>query len=142
MQRVGRFLMRRREDRCLMIHAWCLSALVRAGLWLLPLKTLQHVLTWRLSTFQTNPVAGPIDSIRITAAVQTAAGYIPNATCLVQALVAARLLKRSGYPVTLQIGVNKDANKQLRAHAWLETHGTIVLGRFDDNSYTSILVWK
>ena len=66
----------------------------------------------------------------ITAAVEAAAGIIP-ATCLTQALAAQFLLARAGHRSAFRIGVMTIEGK-LKAHAWLEQTGGIVIGRVAD----------
>ena len=61
-------------------------------------------------------------------AVELAARNVPwNAVCLPQALAAKALLYRRGYSSTLHLGVQQ-ANSELKAHAWLEANGVIVVG--------------
>jgi len=48
--------------------------------------------------------------------------------CLPQALVVECLYKRRGFDASLRIGVTKDENNQLLAHAWVESGGDIVIG--------------
>jgi hypothetical protein len=48
--------------------------------------------------------------------------------CLVQALAAKALLSRAGYPTLIRIGVAASEDGKLRAHAWLERDGEIVIG--------------
>jgi hypothetical protein len=47
--------------------------------------------------------------------------------CLVQALVAHRLLRQAGQPTVLRIGVTPERGALL-AHAWLEDRGRVVIG--------------
>jgi hypothetical protein len=49
-----------------------------------------------------------------------------RATCLRESLVTCWLLRRSGIPAALTIGVGKDA-ADFRAHAWVELHGEPVI---------------
>jgi len=53
---------------------------------------------------------------------------VPRASCLTQALAAAILLARHGYPATLRLGVAKNPDGSLRAHAWIESGGQTMLG--------------
>lgn len=48
--------------------------------------------------------------------------------CLAQALVAERVLRQAGAAPTVRIGVAQDADGPLRAHAWVECDGDIVVG--------------
>lgn len=51
-----------------------------------------------------------------------------DGTCLTQALTAQQLLQANGYPAELRIGVAKQADGKLLAHAWVESEGMIVVG--------------
>jgi hypothetical protein len=44
-------------------------------------------------------------------------------TCLKRATTLFYLLRLSGYPVELRVGVRRENGKQLEAHAWLTLHG-------------------
>jgi hypothetical protein len=48
--------------------------------------------------------------------------------CLAQALVVERLLRRSGAVADLRLGVVKAPDGELRAHAWVECDGEVVIG--------------
>lgn len=52
---------------------------------------------------------------------------MPARPCLTQALVGRLFLAREGVDATLHIGVAK-SDGDLRAHAWLEQDGVIILG--------------
>lgn len=65
---------------------------------------------------------------RITWAVTAVAVRVPRATCLTQALAATLILVRHGHPATLRVGVAKNDDGSLRAHAWLESDGRTILG--------------
>ena len=56
--------------------------------------------------------------------------------CLIQALVLWVQMKRRGYPASLKIGVKKDIESSLKAHAWVESSGAILIGNLTDlNDY-------
>jgi hypothetical protein len=62
-------------------------------------------------------------------AVETVArALLPAGPCLSQAIVADMLLRRRGYPSVLRIGVAHGARGELRAHAWVESDGEVVIG--------------
>lgn len=48
--------------------------------------------------------------------------------CLPRALAALVLLRRRGVPAELRIGVGRDADGALKAHAWVESEGAVVAG--------------
>jgi hypothetical protein len=55
-------------------------------------------------------------------------------SCLEEALVLARTLGRAGHVATVRIGVAR-AGARLRAHAWLEHEGRVLLGSADGTAY-------
>ncbi|HIK30438.1 MAG TPA: lasso peptide biosynthesis B2 protein [Oscillatoriales cyanobacterium M59_W2019_021] len=59
--------------------------------------------------------------------------------CLARALAADFLLRHQGYSTQLRIGVAKDENGTLTAHAWLESEGQIAIGRVPNlSNYTAL----
>ena len=80
---------------------------------------------------------------QIAWAVRAAARYVPAANCLPQAIVAKQLLEEQGYQPVLRIGVQPPGLRaaedlSLKAHAWVEAGGRIVLGD-DDREYQTVL---
>ncbi|MGH9556977.1 MAG: lasso peptide biosynthesis B2 protein, partial [Terriglobales bacterium] len=65
---------------------------------------------------------------QIAWAVGVASGYVPGATCLVQALVAKSMMSRIGFPAQVRIGVRAGEQSRLQAHAWLVLSGQVILG--------------
>ena len=65
---------------------------------------------------------------QIAWAVRAAARYVPTANCLPQAIVAKQLLEEQGYHPVLRIGVQVPEALDLKAHAWVETGGRILVG--------------
>ena len=117
----------------LLLATVILVAAVRLLLWLLPSARLSW-LAKRMalhSASATSP-AGPHEARatvdNIAWAVTIAARYVPRATCLTQALTAQWLLTRSGCATHLRIGVAKGNDNVLKAHAWLECGGRVVVG--------------
>ena len=54
--------------------------------------------------------------------------FLGKNTCLPQALVAYLLIRRRSQSVELKIGVRKGDEGILRAHAWVEDQGKILIG--------------
>lgn len=69
------------------------------------------------------------DSIarRFSAGIQIAAGVLPFATCLPQAILARYVLGRRGYDAAIHIGV-RTVDGTLTAHAWTMSGRRIVSG--------------
>lgn len=62
---------------------------------------------------------------------------LPFATCLVNGLAGQYLLIRNGYHPTLHIGVKKETDRALAAHAWVTIDQQVVIGMIDDlDTYT------
>ncbi len=68
------------------------------------------------------------DMVEIIRLLATAARYVPNATCLTQAIVGSMLLRKQGINTALHIGVKKGIAGDIEAHSWLEYNGEIILG--------------
>ena len=127
MGRVRKFLHLSSRDQLFLVKTAGLVGLIRLGLWVLPFQTLGRLLT-KLSPATPAPPSNPVAANRIGWAVDITSRYIPDATCLTQALAAQFLLKRRGVAAELRIGVAKSATGQFEAHAWVESDGQVVIG--------------
>lgn len=134
MGRFARYLRWPAEKRRLFRRALATMALVRAGLWLLPFRTLQKMLAGTRA-----PATQPATPEEIAWATATAARFVPRATCLVQALAAQRLCLRAGHPACLRIGVRRDESSPFAAHAWLEVDGRVLVGAAEQEQFTPLL---
>lgn len=74
------------------------------------------------------PPASPELAARCRWAVERAAGLVPGATCLTQALAGRFLLARRRAGSTITIGVAPKETGGFRAHAWLRSGEQVVLG--------------
>ena len=61
--------------------------------------------------------------------------------CLVRALTARKLLNEKGIPSTLYLGVGKDENGAMVAHAWIRTGSYYVTGG-DGKDYATVATFK
>jgi len=78
---------------------------------------------------------GPADVDR---AVRSAATFVPRSTCLVRALAARILLARAGIPAGLRLGLAKDGEGGLDAHAWVECDDGTVVGDRGRPDYAAV----
>ena len=129
MGRLAKFFKLPGRDRWLLVRALLLVALVRLGLWVLPFNRVQR-LTERLRKRGTRRV--PISTDRIIWAVRTSSRSIPGASCLTQALATEVMLSRQGTPSQIRIGVAKNEDGKLEAHAWVESRGEVLIGGLPD----------
>ena len=85
------------------------------------------VLIERLARWSARPVGGTPPAPDSTAwRVDRLLRAMPwpwHHTCLKRASTLFFLLRRSGYPVVLQVGVRKEPGGKLEAHAWLLLNG-------------------
>jgi hypothetical protein len=115
-------------ERRLLAEALFVVPAVRLALSLLPFRLVHRGIaaaTRRLHGRAPSSVRTPE---RITWAVTAVAHRVPRATCLTQALAATLLLVRHGHSATLRVGVAKNDDGSLSAHAWLESGGRTILG--------------
>lgn len=115
-------------ERGLLASAFVLVASIRVALWLFPFRTLRPVLARLTSNAAPRqyPLAQTVE--RVPWAVAVAAAYVPGATCLIQALAGQILLARCGEVSQLHIGVAREERAGVRAHAWLDHGGRVVIG--------------
>jgi hypothetical protein len=127
MKNLRKFLFLQPFEQRLLLRAALLLWVARLGLWLLPLPALRRL----LAKLRTSERTSPEDSANIEKiiwAVTLASRYVPAATCLTQALAGRILLAQHGEPAILRIGVIKNEEGELDAHAWVESRGRIVIG--------------
>jgi hypothetical protein len=124
------------RDRALLLRALFWVAVVRAGLFLLPFRTVKRLAA------RARRRAAPIYSVgRCAWAVRASSRYVPGATCLTQALAAQVLLAESGYDSRIEIGVRKDEHRRFRAHAWVVCGEEIVIGGAEAYRYVPLAAW-
>jgi hypothetical protein len=128
------------SEQRLLIKTLALVWGIRLGLWILPFSALSDVVA-RISAGSPLDSAGPQQNLqlakRISSAVRRASRYVPAASCLTKAMATQVLLSRRGQISNLIIGVNKNPEGVLGAHAWVESNGKIIMGwRSDLRSYT------
>jgi hypothetical protein len=112
---------------------------VRAGLWLVSFRTLRRIVALLTKTGSGRTTQVPID--QLSRAVVGVSRYVPHATCLTQALALHIMLRRSRLQSRIRIGVAKEKGGCFEAHAWVESQGRVLIGDFDLNRYTPIMVW-
>jgi hypothetical protein len=76
---------------------------------------------------------------KVYRATRRSSVYLPfKEKCLIEAIVAKSLLKKYGMDSTLYLGVARDGNKELLAHAWLRYGNKIVVGKKGMDKYISV----
>lgn len=125
MNRVRRFFGAGARERWVIVGSFVHVIFYRLALWILPFRFVKR---W---TSNDGATISDVDEAvvgEIVRGVRFASRFIPDASCLTQALAARKLLARSGQRSDLKIGVSK-SDGDLEAHAWLEIDGRIILGK-------------
>jgi len=138
MERLRRFRSLPAEDRRRFLVALPVVAAVRAALWVLPFGKLRSLIARPARRRPGWLTRSPDEADRIAWSVESAARYVPRATCLTQALAGEVLLRRAGHPAEVRIGVAKDPAGTLEAHAWVESGGRVVIGDHDLHRFTTL----
>jgi Transglutaminase-like superfamily len=118
-------------ERWLLVEAGCWLGVTSLAVRLLPLRWI--VLLLRQHLAKSSPIATPsarhAPVRRIGWAVETMGRALPwECTCLVQALAGKGMLRRRGVPSTLYLGVARQGQTALTAHAWLQCGSEILTG--------------
>ena len=139
MRRLHKFMRLSRADRRLLLETAFLVGAVRLGLWLLPFRTVASLLRRMVPAIPRPKDQRQDFIVRASQAVRVTSRMVPKATCLTQALATQVLVSRHGYEARLHIGVAKDGEERLEAHAWVVSNGRVVIGdRVDLSHYTAL----
>lgn len=136
--RIRQWLGLSRAEQIWLLVALQLVAVVRASLWLLP-SSVSLRLVRRIAGANRARTIGHRPSLdRLTWAVEAASRRIPHASCLTQAVSAQLLLRHFGYSSQLCLGVARSAEGVFAAHAWVESHGRIIIGGANSAGFTPL----
>lgn len=133
-----------RRLRSLSLAQW--KHLLRA-LWLIPAARIvlaavpfKSILAYMDQIEPTGKVATPSFQAHASWALALVARHLlGDKPCLTQALAMQYLLQRRATPSTLRIGVKRDENGGLAAHAWIECENRVVIGGADSPSKYALL---
>jgi hypothetical protein len=121
-----------RARRHLLIEAVASLTIVWVGLRLLPFLKLQRLLDgWVALPIVRRDGRGIPELIEsVNWAITVVAARFSAATCLVQALAAAAMLRRRGLACRLRLGVRTrgEGGARIEAHAWVECDGRVAIG--------------
>ena len=127
------------SERRLLVSALFRLVAIRVGMWVIPLRVLLRRLHKMAVERDRLSGSNPLPPERIAWAIRVASRYLPGTmNCLVQALDAQSMLARRGHLARVRIGVAKDEGGQLKAHAWVECEGKIVIGGVGMSQYTAL----
>jgi hypothetical protein len=128
MGRIAKLMALPMARRWLLVKAAGLLALVRLALRIFPFPVVRPVLM-RAGRQYNRLSANRAPPLDIAWAVSAVSQCIPGGGhCLSQALTLQTFLTRRGYPSAVCFGVQKAAGTDLRAHAWVEYEGRVLIG--------------
>ena len=132
MKRLHKLISLTSSDRQLLVKTALLLGIIRLGLWLLPFQTLRRLVVRMIQTTSVQK-QDQVFVNKVVWAVRVVSRYMPGKVkCLARALTTQVLLGRCGYQSQIRIGVAKNKQGQLEAHAWVESQGRIIIGGLKD----------
>jgi len=134
MNKIRRFFQISLKDKFLLIKTYFLLWTVRLMLWVFKIQRIINFAE-KIGSSTNNK---SISIKRIVCAVNSTSPYVPRASCLTRSLVAKILFMQYGYKSEIKIGVAKDDDGELNAHAWVEVNNKTVIGS-SEIEYTPIL---
>ena len=139
MSRVRKFLVLASADRACLVEAAAWLGLARLAILVLPFRWLAPRLGRHMAQSPAKAAASAALLDRISWSVNTASRHLPwECKCLVQALAGKAMLRRRGVASTLYLGVAKDPEAGLQAHAWLRCGERILTGELALAGFTVI----
>jgi hypothetical protein len=139
MKKTFRFLFLPYRKKKLLVESLLLVLGIRLSLWILPFKWLnERLLSLNSTDFENRETDWNVVK-SVARSVRASSRYVPQASCLTQALATRTLLRLKGQNSWLKIGVDRDENDVFIAHAWIEVDGKIVIGRLPRHERLSVL---
>ena len=108
--------------------AWIIAT--RVALRLLPFDTIRKMMAKWGKTRKLDALSSASKKVEeIIWAVELTSRYLlRQRPCLTKALVGQMMLSQQGFATVLRIGVARNPDGTLQAHAWLEREGEIMIG--------------
>ncbi|MBI4382315.1 MAG: lasso peptide biosynthesis B2 protein [candidate division NC10 bacterium] len=139
-RRVHKVLQLSPGERAVLVQAWGFFLLVELALRILPFTRLLSLSNKVFLNRKGEAALGLVPSVpRLAWLVEVAGRYTPvTATCLKKALVLSWLLGRRGTQTGVRIGVAREKGR-LKAHAWLDLDGQVIIGHQELERYETLL---
>ena len=131
MRRLRKFLALPAAERGCLLEAACWLGLARLAILVLPFRRVAPFLGRHMARSPEQAGAAPADLLdRLSWALATTSRRLPwGCKCLAQAMAGKAMLQRRRLPSTLYLGLAKEGEAQLQAHAWLRCGQRILTGR-------------
>ena len=130
LSKISTFLRLSWADRWLILEALTWLGLARLAVLTLPFRWIAPYMGQVRAVSPVGDASVDVDQVRrIALAIRRASRHTPwDSNCLAQALTAKRMLHRRRINCTLYLGLAKDDDGQLQAHAWLRSGSFILTG--------------
>ena len=141
MTKINNYLRMPTNTKLLLIEAFFWSIVAKVAIEILPLKYYQQLLLTNQSKTSNLQRLEEIDQwvIKIKSVIYTLANNVPwEVKCYSQAIIAKQLFLKKGIHTTLKLGLAKDYNNQLVAHAWLLWGDQCITGGRNRYQFTPI----
>jgi hypothetical protein len=130
MNRLLKFIRLPAVERRLHLEAVLWLGIFRLAISILPFRWLSPALGDQTADVPTMPTERETDIARISKAVVTMGDHLPwKCGCLVQGLSGKTMLRLRGIESALILGLKKETESGLAAHAWLQCGGEILIGK-------------
>jgi len=140
MKRLIRFFKRPLAEKYLLLAAAFILVLTRLGLWILPFQILRELLESLSIEPRVFKNTAKVSVNEVARAIDTASKCIPlPMSCLTRALAGQVLLRQLHLDERLCIGVAKNDEGRLQAHAWIVSYGRVVIGYSKELSLYTLL---
>jgi hypothetical protein len=141
MSRLNKFIHLSGLERQLLVEAIVWLGLSRMAI-MMPFRWIAPCLGRQMAT---TPNTGhrhrhELELVRLISwAINTAGRHVPwDCKCLARAIAGKQMLRRRKIPSTLYLGLAKEENVGLKAHAWLKSGDIILTGHLEMPEYTVI----
>jgi hypothetical protein len=130
MNRLAKFARLSWPDRLLFLEAALWLGIARLAILLIPFRWIALLLGKHMaeSPVSMEPTHRSLAE-HVSWAIRTASRHVPwKSRCLVQAMAVKGMLRLRGIPSTIYMGLAKDEDDNLKAHAWLRSGDMVVVG--------------
>lgn len=140
MSRLNKFFALSAADRTFLLEAVFWLGLARLAILMLPFRWIAPLLGTNMAQTPPTAAAAPEDILdRISWALTTASRHLPwECKCLARAMAGKAMLRRRGLASTLYLGLAKDVDATLLAHAWLRCGNRIITGETEMAEFRTI----
>ena len=131
-----------RHERWTLIHAFVVLWFIQVGVRLMPLSHLRQVLERRAArrAHANRTTPDPNFTGTVAKLVPIANRFVPGKRrCLPEALAAQYLLIAHGHAAHIRFGATRDTRHSFKAHAWVESGGSVIVGSADLERFTKIV---